>query len=318
MSLDEQDSDPLGALCARYCPWVYGLNWCGMAAVLAAVGGLVAANAAGISRRLTDGEGDPKLYVVLGCVFLGCGVVLAVVGLFRTGQSFEVHRGGVRYRSWFGKREMTWRETGEIFVNKVTHIQRGRGRRSYYTIRISSVSGCIFLGRGFLSSVSPIAVVQMLKLHSRRAVTGDCDDIRVPARMHEESDFRDADPRDPSGPPRRKKKRRPTPPAGIRTPFDEAADRLSAGEPGAEVEAWLHSQQIPAPAARAMVDKALAQRIVRDETPVDDELEELLRQARKQLDAGAKPERVERWLHEQGVSPNWVSAMMQNLREERL
>jgi hypothetical protein len=319
----EDEGDRLGKLFGRYNPWSYGVKTILGAVVLAALGGWMAANARAIARKIADDEKSYMLYLVIGVVLLVIGGLLALVGLFRMGQSFEIHRKGLRFRTWFGKREMAWRDIDEIFVNKVTYVSASRGRRSYYTIRISSLDNCIRLGGGFLCAVSAIGIIQLLKLHHRREVLGDCDDIRVPENMKRKygSSADDAD-LDDDRPKKKRRKARENESASTETVFDQAAQQLARGVETREVEAWLRSQGIPAPAAAAMIDKAMAATVRRQAIRLENESKQssndLEATARAQLAKGVKPEKVERWLREQGVRENWAAAIMQNLREERL
>ncbi len=322
MSLEERAPDPLGDLCGRFSGRIYGLKWITAAAVIAAAGCAIGSSADRIAAKLTDGEGNPRPYAVLGWTTAGCGGLLALLGLFRMSQAFEVRVGGVRYRSLLGLREMEWRDVDSIHVNKLTYVSRDRGRRSYYTVRIDSSEDRISLGSGFLSAVSALSLIQLLRMHGRRAAFFDGDDISVPARPRKKTPARAGE--DRAGQPAPRKKRpRPRGTAAGRTAYDEAADRLAAGTPASEVEAWLRDQGMPPAVVRSMVDKALAEQIARDTAradadPVDAETEKLTRQARDQLRAGVKSEKVERWLREQGVSWEFAAAMVQNLREELL
>jgi hypothetical protein len=319
---DKDEADSLGKLFGCYNPWSYGVKTIVGAVLLAALGGLMTANHQTIAKKWTDTD-DSTPHFLAGCVLLGCGGLLAVLGVLRMGQAFEIHRKGVRYRSWFGARQMTWRDIDEIFVKKITYVSASRGRRSYYTIRISSVGGCIRLGGGFLSSVSAIGIIQLLKLHHRREVMGDCDDIRVPESMKRKygSAADDAD-YDDDRPKKKRRKAREDESASAETAFDKAAQQLAGGATAQQVEAWLRSQGIPAAAATAMIDKAMATTVrrqaIRTETEAKKSADSFKAQAREQLAQGVKAEKVERWLRQQGVSDNWAAAIMQNLREERL
>ncbi len=319
MSLGHEDTDPLGALCGRYCPWFYGVKMIVGGVAVAAAGGLVVVTADWIAA-LVRGGADPRHYVLLGGALLAGAGAMVLLGLLRTSQVFEIRRDGVRYRSWLGVREALWRDVFEIFVRKVTYVSRNRRRRSYYTITITSFHGKIVLGKGFFRSVSPIAVIQLLKLRRGRAVAGDCDDIQVPARLRQEFGIDGADDGVDGPRPGRRKKRGEErgERSGGKPLYDKARDRLAAGEPAPTVEAWLVGRGVPPDAARSIIDLALAERLVRDEKARGDEGEELERRAREQLRAGVKSEKVERWLRMQGVSPGVAAAMVANLREELL
>jgi hypothetical protein len=326
--MKREDADNLGKLFGRYNPWSYGVKTIVGGVFLAALGGLMAGNHETVARKLTDTENSTP-HLIVGYVLLGCGGLLAILGVLRMGQAFEIRRKGVRYRSWFSNREIAWRDIDEIFVKKVTYVtsgSAGRGRRSYYTVDISSLGDCIRLSGGFMKAVSALGIIQLLKLHHRREVLGDCEDIRVPESLREkyegaahDDDFDDR--------PRRPKKKRKSPtqedePSSSDTTYDKAAHRLAQGATASEVESWLRGQGIPAPAAAAMVDKAMATTVRRQAMRMEREAskprDELHAKARAQLDEGIKPEKVERWLRQQGVTDNWAAAIMQNLREERL
>jgi hypothetical protein len=325
MSLDQPNPDQLGDLCGRFSGRVYGLLWITAAAFFAALGRFIGANAASIDAKLSDGTIGPRPFAVIGWVLVGCGVLLGILGLMRLVQSFEIHRGGVRYRSLWGKREMSWRDVDGIFVKKTTYVSKHAGRRFYYRITITSEDGHIVLGSGFLRAVSPIEITQLLKLHSGRAVSEDSDDIRAPAKQRQ--NLRGLAGEVLKDRPARRKKRSQEPRAvkhaASKTPFDDAYDRLAAGASAPEVEAWLQKQGMPAAAARAMVDKAVAQQLHRDALqqeaePPDNKDRKLMREVREQLAGGANSEKVERWLRLQGVSEELAAAMVQNARESLL
>jgi len=321
MSDDQQDSDRLGDLRGRYSGRVAGLWWITAAAALATPGLLIAANAASISVELSAGLIDSRLFAVVGWTLASCGGFLGLRGLMRMMQTVDIRRGGVRYSSLLGKREMSWRDIDEILVKKRTYVLKNGSQRTYYRIRISSEDGRISLGPGFLRAVSALELIQMLKLHSGVEVSGDCDDIRVPASLRESFRARVRHTPDSRPASRQKRTRQPRPgkPAA-RTPFDEVCDRLASGASVPELEAWLQEQGMPEVAARAMVDKAAAQQVrretlQRDAEPTDKMETKLLRQAREQLAAGATSEKVEGWLLSKGVPKELASAMVQNARE---
>ncbi len=321
MSLDQHHPDRLGDLCGRYSGRVYGLLWITVAAGVVALGRLITANAVGIAAQLSAGLIDPRLFAGVGWTLVGGGGFLGVRGLIRMVQSFEIRRGGVRYRSWLGRREMSWRDVDEILVKKRTYVLKTGGRKTRYRIRIASQDGRISLGSGFLRAVSALELIQLLKLHSGVAVTGDCDDIRVPASLRES--FQASVGGDFDARPARRKKRIREPRAekpAAKTPFDDVCDRLAAGASAPEVEAWLQGQGMPVTAARAMVDKAVTRQLHRETLhreaePPDSTERKLIRQAREQLSGGATSEKVERWLRAQGVPDQLAAAMVQNARE---
>jgi hypothetical protein len=310
----EDEADALGKLFGRYSGWFYGIKSIVGAAVLVGLGTAMVA--------MAEGDGSPLRMV--GWVFQACGGLLALVGFLRTRQLFEIRHQGVRYRSLFTAREIYWSDIDEIFVKKTTHVQRSGGRRSYYTIRITSEDDRIRLSAGFLKSVSALGIIQLLKLHHRGEVMGDHGDIHVPARLREEyaATIKDSNRTQPRRAKKHSAPARDHKPSSSDTLYDQAAQRLAGGTAAPEVEAWLLSQGLTAPAAAAMVDKALTTAVrrqaIRLETEAGKSDDKVTAQARAQLAQGVRPEKVERWLREQGMSDTWAAAVMQNLREERL
>jgi hypothetical protein len=319
-NVNEQDSDQLGTLLGRYSTRIYALKWLAGGSVLWVLGALSCMKAGGILQRLADVAFEQQIWLIVGWILLGCSVLPLLAGLRLTRQVLEIRRKGVRYRSWLGTRAMCWGEIDDFHVNKVTVIKRSGARTSRFTVRISSEDSCIVLRPWFLAGLSVLAVIQMLKLHGGRSVwLGDCDVIDVANEVRESfpCEVRGADVAVPGKRKGRPRKRRDEKPAAGPLAYDEACAQLDGGTPVPQVEAWLRLQGIPAAAAAAMIDKALGERVHREAEAAESD-DGPIQEARKQLAAGVKPEKVERWLRDQGLGKHRAAAIMENLRQELL
>jgi hypothetical protein len=316
--MDTEDrGDTLGSLQGRFSGRIHGIKWFAAAAVLALIGLVFLIKADYIAHNFFGIEETARPSYIAGGVFLLLALGVALPGGLLFAQWLEVRRKGVRHGSLLGTRQLRWRDISNIHVRKVTTLSSGRGRTSSFVITLSSNEGRIRLGSLFLGAVSPLGVLQLLKLHGARALSGDVDDLPLPRGSRLQDDFDD----EPLPVARPSKKRAAKSAPGGTDVYKGACDRLARGVPAPEVESWLQSQGVPAAAAAALVDKAMASKLAGDAAAKDASEgpeADTVAQARRKLAAGEKPERVERWLREQGFSAPMASAWLENLRQELL
>jgi hypothetical protein len=305
MTKEGQDErrDRLGKLLATYSARTRGYVFLALAIVLGLFGVLCLRGAAGMSRALFDDESSEGFYVGLGWFLIGTGALFTLLSPLYLLQKFEVRKKGVRHRRWRGTRELFWGEIERIEIQKETILTGETGRTTTYTITFHAEDTWIYLGAGFLASVNAFALIEVLKLHSGRPFDSDDESLAT-------NDLGSA-----RGPRRRKSKEKSSGEVGV---YQQASARLARGAPAAKVEDWLVSQGIPSAAARGMVDKILTT-TVRHQSEADKattEEEPVVREARAQLAAGTDPEKVKRWLREQGVAPNMAGAIVADLRQQ--
>jgi hypothetical protein len=248
-----------------------------------------------------DSDELQGFYAGMGWVVGAAALVCAALSPTYLAQSFEVRKRGVRHKHWLGNRELFWDEIDQVDMRKLTVLTGPhRGRRSSYAITFHA-DRPIHLRRGFLACVNAFALIQGLKMHGDGVPVGT-DDEPLDA----------ADDR----PARRQRKRRREEPSGETGVFQEARQKLAAGESADDVEAWLCAQGVPPAAAAGMIDKALSSKVRREFDAA--EKPEVVREARAQLMAGKNPEKVKRWLREQGCGQNMAAAIVADLRQELL
>jgi hypothetical protein len=295
--------DPLGKLVGRYGTNLKGFGLLFGAVVVAALGWRILPPKDAVARADVD-DALPLVRTILGWSGIGLGALMVCFSPFYLGRSFEIRKRGVRYRRWGMRQELEWDDIDLIQVRKVTTVFVRGGRRSTYHVSFSAAEGSFNLGAMFLGSVNAYSLIQQLKLNSGQAFQSD-DEL-----SSEGSDT-----------PRRKRRSRPAAdePTGDMAMFREARNRLNGGEPTTVVERWLIEQGVPSAAAAATIDKIVSQTARRKARSSDAPAEtEEIQQARQQLKQGVSPDRVKRWLVDQGLSQQHAGAVVADLREQTL
>jgi hypothetical protein len=304
MSVPEAESTPskdrLGILLGRYSTNLKGLGLLACAAPFLAFG-------VWLLRQKHIGDGDAYEALPMGVIFgwlaTLLGTLMALFCPFYIGHAFEIRKRGVRYYRWGSRRELEWDDIELLQVQKHTVIYTGRGRRSSYRITFNAADETFTLGSMFLGAVNAYSLIEQLKVNARRAFHSD-------------------DPLDtkPTGNGGRKKRRRAEEdkkPTGDITIYQEARARIRNGESADAVERSLRDRGIPPAVAAGMIDKIMGQ-VVRRQAIVENQEPEAkeIQQARQQLIEGTSPDRVERWLNEQGLTTEHASAVVADLRQQ--